>query len=126
MTSRQGRPGSANLVGGVGVTLKNGPATTYQGMKCPGAPWGLKMACGENPKRVYGEKGGPPTRPGTLAGYRPAFLRTPAKNDKRAKAEGGDGQEAKRHNNTDTPEGGSHGHNHAHSHHSHPDAKASE
>ena len=26
-------------------------------MKFPGAPYGLKMACGENPKRVYGVKG---------------------------------------------------------------------
>src|SRR3546814_6164425 len=59
ITSLQVLPGSANLVGGRGVTLKNVPATTYQGMKFPDAPWGLKMACGENPKRVYGEKGGP-------------------------------------------------------------------
>jgi imidazolonepropionase-like amidohydrolase len=50
-------PGSANLIGGRGVTIKNVPATTYQAMKFPGAPWGLKMACGENPKRVYGSKG---------------------------------------------------------------------
>jgi hypothetical protein len=33
-------PGSANLVGGRGVTLKNVPAITYQAMKFPGAPWG--------------------------------------------------------------------------------------
>ena len=56
------------------MTLKNVPATTYQGMKFPGAPWGLKMACGENPKRVYGEKGGPSTRMGNIAGYRAAFI----------------------------------------------------
>ena len=55
VTSMQVLPGSANLVGGRGVTLKNVPAITYQAMKFPGAPWGLKMACGENPKRVYGE-----------------------------------------------------------------------
>jgi len=43
-------------------------------MKFPGAPWGLKMACGENPKRVYGEKGqAPSTRMGNVAGYRQAF-----------------------------------------------------
>ena len=59
ITSLQVLPGSANLIGGRGVTLKNVPATTYQAMKFPGAPWGLKMACGENPKRVYGQKGGP-------------------------------------------------------------------
>jgi len=36
-------------------------------MKFPGAPYGLKMACGENPKRVYGSKGGPGTRMGNIA-----------------------------------------------------------
>jgi imidazolonepropionase-like amidohydrolase len=74
ITSMQILPGSANLIGGRGVTLKNVAATTYQGMKFPGAPWGLKMACGENPKRVYGEKGGPSTRMGNVAGYRAAFI----------------------------------------------------
>ena len=42
-------------------------------MRFPGAPQGLKMACGENPKRVYGERGGPSTRMGNVAGYRTAF-----------------------------------------------------
>jgi imidazolonepropionase-like amidohydrolase len=74
ITSLQVLPGSANLIGGRGVTLKNVPATTYQAMKFPGAPWGLKMACGENPKRVYGQKGGPATRMGNVAGYRAAFI----------------------------------------------------
>ena len=74
VTSLQILPGSANLVGGRGVTLKNVPATTYQAMKFPGAPWGLKMACGENPKRVYGQKAGPSTRMGNVAGYRAAFI----------------------------------------------------
>ncbi|MBN6151681.1 amidohydrolase [Xanthomonas sp. AmX2] len=74
VTALQVLPGSANLVGGRGVTLKNVPATTYQAMKFPGAPWGLKMACGENPKRVYGQKGGPATRMGNVAGYRAAFI----------------------------------------------------
>jgi imidazolonepropionase-like amidohydrolase len=37
-------------------------------MKFPGAPYGLKMACGENPKRTYGEKGRmPSTRMGNIA-----------------------------------------------------------
>ncbi|WP_119719175.1 amidohydrolase [Cognatilysobacter tabacisoli] len=74
VTSLQVLPGSANLIGGRGVTLKNVPATTYQAMKFPGAPWGLKMACGENPKRVYGQKAGPSTRMGNVAGYRAAFI----------------------------------------------------
>ncbi|MGV8942911.1 amidohydrolase [Thermomonas sp.] len=73
ITALQILPGSANLVGGRGVTLKNVSSVTYQGMKFPGAPWGLKMACGENPKRVYGSKGGPSTRMGNVAGFRAAF-----------------------------------------------------
>ena len=74
VTTLQILPGSANLIGGRGVTLKNVSATTYQAMKFPGAPWGLKMACGENPKRTYGERGGPSTRMGNVAGYRAAFI----------------------------------------------------
>ncbi len=73
VTSLHILPGSANLIGGRGVTLRNVPATTYQAMKFPGAPWGLKMACGENPKRVYGSRGGPATRMGNIAGFRAAF-----------------------------------------------------
>src|SRR5690554_2954178 len=74
VTALQILPGSANLVGGRGVTLRNVAATTVQEMKFPGAPHGLKMACGENPKRVYGQKGGPATRMGNVAGYRAAFI----------------------------------------------------
>jgi imidazolonepropionase-like amidohydrolase len=75
VTSMQLLPGSANLIGGRGVTVKNVPATTYQAMKFPGAPHGLKMACGENPKRVYGGKGAAPmTNMGNVAGYRKAFI----------------------------------------------------
>jgi imidazolonepropionase-like amidohydrolase len=68
-------PGSGNLFGGRSVTLKNVPSTTVQGMKFPGAPYSLKMACGENPKRVYGGKGRSPfTRMGNMAGYRAAWI----------------------------------------------------
>ncbi|MGF7148165.1 imidazolonepropionase-like amidohydrolase [Sphingomonas zeicaulis] len=68
VTTLQILPGSANLFGGRSVTLKNVPARTMQGMKFPGAPYGLKMACGENPKRVYGSKGRQPsTRMGNVA-----------------------------------------------------------
>ncbi|WP_299072001.1 amidohydrolase [uncultured Paraglaciecola sp.] len=73
VTAMQILPGSANLVGGRGVTVKNLPGTTVQDMKFPGAPYGMKMACGENPKRVYGKKGGPSTRMGNVAGYRQAW-----------------------------------------------------
>ena len=67
-------PGSGNLIGGRSVVVKNVHATTYQAMKFPGAAQGLKMACGENPKRVYGSKGqAPSTLMGDVAGYRQAF-----------------------------------------------------
>jgi imidazolonepropionase-like amidohydrolase len=74
VTTLQILPGSANLIGGRSVVLKNVQGATYQAMKFPGAPYGLKMACGENPKRVYGEKHqAPSTRMGNVAGYRQAF-----------------------------------------------------
>ena len=67
-------PGSANLFGGRSVTIKNVAARTAEGMKFPGAPYGLKMACGENPKRVYGTRNSSPsTRMGNVAGYRRAW-----------------------------------------------------
>jgi len=68
-------PGSSNLFGGRSVTLKNVAATTVQGMKFPGAPYGLKMACGENPKTTFGSKGrSPATRMGNVAGYRKSWI----------------------------------------------------
>jgi imidazolonepropionase-like amidohydrolase len=74
VTTMQILPGSANLIGGRSVIVKNVQAVTYQGMKFPGAAYGLKMACGENPKRVYGSKNqAPSTRMGNVAGYRQAF-----------------------------------------------------
>lgn len=76
ITTLQILPGSANLIGGRSVVLKNVPARTVQGMKFPDAPYGLKMACGENPKRVYGNKGrAPSTRMGNVAGYRAAWIK---------------------------------------------------
>jgi imidazolonepropionase-like amidohydrolase len=75
ITSLQILPGSANLMGGRSVTLKNVPARTVQGMKFPGAPYGMKMACGENPKRVYGGRGrAPSTRMGNFAVNRETWL----------------------------------------------------
>jgi imidazolonepropionase-like amidohydrolase len=74
VTVMQLLPGSANLFGGRGVTIKNVPTRTAEGMKFPGAPYGLKMACGENPKRLYGSRNtAPGTRMGNVAGYRRAW-----------------------------------------------------
>jgi len=68
VTTLQILPGSANLMGGRSVVVKNVYARTAQGMKFPGAPYGFKMACGENPKRVYGAKNREPsTRMGNVA-----------------------------------------------------------
>ena len=76
VTALQILPGSANLFGGRSVVLKNVYARTVQGMKFPGAPYGLKMACGENPKRVYGSKGQmPQTRMGNMAVNRATWIR---------------------------------------------------
>ncbi|MGH7652515.1 MAG: amidohydrolase [Gemmatimonadaceae bacterium] len=75
ITTLQVLPGSANLIGGRSVVLKVVPGRTVQAMKFPGAKYGLKMACGENPKRVYGNRGGPSTRMGNVAGYRAAWIR---------------------------------------------------
>jgi len=65
------------------------PARTVQAMKMPGAPDTLKMACGENPKRVYGSKGGPGSRMGNVAGYRKNWIKATEYKKKRDK--GGDG-----------------------------------
>jgi len=73
ITVIQALPGSANLIGGRSATLRLVPARSVQEMKYPGAPYGLKMACGENPKRVY-QRSGPSTRMGNMAGYRAAFI----------------------------------------------------
>jgi imidazolonepropionase-like amidohydrolase len=79
VTAMQVLPGSANLFGGRGTTFKNIPSRTMQGMKFPGAPYGLKMACGENPKRVYGSRGrSPSTLMGNVFGYRSAWINAQA------------------------------------------------
>lgn len=83
VTTLQVLPGSANLFGGRSVVLKNVPSRTVQGMKFPDAPYGLKMACGENPKRVYGSKGKmPSTRMGNVAEYRSEWIKAQKYRDK--------------------------------------------
>ncbi len=77
VTTLQVLPGSANLIGGRSVVLKVVPARTVQEMKFPGAKYGLKMACGENPKRVYRQRG-PSTRMGNVAGYRAQWIKAEA------------------------------------------------
>jgi imidazolonepropionase-like amidohydrolase len=79
ITTIQVLPGSANLIGGRASTLHLGrvgtpDTTSARQLRFPGAPQGLKMACGQNPKRVYGGRGGrPSTRMGNIASQRAAF-----------------------------------------------------
>ncbi len=86
-------PGSANLFGGRGVTLR--PvlgARTVQEMKFPDAPYSLKMACGENPSRVYGGRNSSPaTGMGNVAGYRQAFANAARYARRQERAEAGEG-----------------------------------
>jgi imidazolonepropionase-like amidohydrolase len=77
VTTIQVLPGSGNLIGGRSVVLKVVPSRTVQGMKFPTAKYGLKMACGENPKRVYAQRG-LMTRMGNVAGYRTQFINAEA------------------------------------------------
>jgi imidazolonepropionase-like amidohydrolase len=93
VTTLQILPGSANLFGGRSVVLKNVAVRTVQAMKFPGAPYGLKMACGENPKRVYGSKGNmPQTRMGNIALTRQTWIKAQAYKRKwdKYEAKGGD------------------------------------
>ncbi|WP_418066692.1 amidohydrolase [Sphingomonas endolithica] len=96
VTTLQILPGSANLFGGRSVVLKNVYARTVQAMKFPGAPYGLKMACGENPKRVYGSRNTKPsTRMGNIAVDRATWAQAVAYKRKWDKYEkdGGDAPE---------------------------------
>lgn len=93
ITSLQILPGSANLFGGRSVTLKNVPGQSVQDMKFPGAPYGLKMACGENPKRFYGGRMlAPSTRMGNVAAYRSAWIAAADYRDKLSKSASGQGE----------------------------------
>ena len=84
VTSQLILPGSANLIGGRSVTIKNVIGRSAEDMKFPGAPYSLKMACGENPKRTYGDEKGraPSTRMGNIAGTRKAWAEALAYREK--------------------------------------------
>jgi imidazolonepropionase-like amidohydrolase len=67
-------PGSGNVIGGQWVCLKTVPRTSVEQMVLL-EPAGMKMALGENPKRVYGEqKKAPSTRMGNAAALRAALV----------------------------------------------------
>ncbi len=67
-------PGSGNLIGGQWVCLKTMPGPGVEQMVLL-EPAGMKMALGENPKRVYGDqKKAPSTRMGNAASLRAALV----------------------------------------------------
>lgn len=69
ITTAQILPGSANVIGGEGLIVKLIPGSLLDNMISPAAQDTvvLKMACGENPKRNYGNQGKMPmTRMGNM------------------------------------------------------------
>jgi len=67
--------GSANVIGGVNVTIKLKYDAPVEEMMVQGVRQQLKMALGENPKRLYGTKGrSPSTRMGSAYVARKAFI----------------------------------------------------
>ena len=66
--------GSANMIGGQNITIKNRFGRTRDEMLFAGAPRTIKFASGENPKRVYGSRHQlPSTRMGNFEVMRQAF-----------------------------------------------------
>ena len=77
VTTAQVLPGSANVIGGTGVVLKTTPKTTTDEMVIRN-PSGMKIAFGENPRRVYGveRKAMPSTRMGVAGVLRDWLQKT--------------------------------------------------
>ncbi|GGG90638.1 amidohydrolase [Silvibacterium dinghuense] len=66
--------GSANVIGGQAVVIKNKFGLSRDQMLFPDAPRSIKFASGENPKRVYGGRGQlPSTRMGNFEVMRQSF-----------------------------------------------------
>lgn len=66
--------GSANMIGGQAVVIKNKFGLSKEEMLFPNAPQSIKFASGENPKRVYGTRNQlPSTRMGNFEVMRQAF-----------------------------------------------------
>ena len=80
-------PGSGNVIGGQGVAVKTWGARPADRVLLQ--PSGVKMALGENPKRVYGsKKTTPSTRLGNAAKMREAFVQARTYQQKRSRDEG--------------------------------------
>lgn len=79
-------PGSGNVIGGTGVVIKLAGCTLDE-MLVPGTE-SMKMALGENPKRVYGKQNKfPSTRMGNAAALREALVKAQNYMEKFRKAE---------------------------------------
>jgi imidazolonepropionase-like amidohydrolase len=66
--------GSANMIGGQAVVIKNKFGLSRDAMIFPNAPRSIKFASGENPKRVYGSRNQlPSTRMGNFEVMRQSF-----------------------------------------------------
>lgn len=66
--------GSANMIGGQAVVIKNKFGLSRDEMLFPNAPRSIKFASGENPKRVYGRRNEvPSTRMGNFEVMRQSF-----------------------------------------------------
>lgn len=87
-------PGSANIIGGTGMAIKLRGRTAEE-MVIPGTE-GMKMALGENPKRVYGSKKQmPSTRMGNAAVLREALIKAQNYLDKIERAKEAAGEDEK-------------------------------
>ena len=80
-------PGSGNAIGGTGIAIKTRKRSTMQELILQDCQH-MKFALGENPKRVYGDKGKlPSTRMGTSAVIRETLYRAKKYSDKMRLAE---------------------------------------
>jgi imidazolonepropionase-like amidohydrolase len=77
ITTAQILPGSANVIGGTGVVIKTAPKVVTDDMVIR-SPSGMKVAFGENPRRVYGvdQKKTPSTRMGVAGVLREWLQKT--------------------------------------------------
>ena len=84
ITTAQILPGSANVIGGTGVVVKTAPKVVVDDMVIR-SPSGMKIAFGENPRRVYGVemKKMPSTRMGVAGVLREWLQKTKNYMDKK-------------------------------------------
>ncbi|MFO8060459.1 MAG: amidohydrolase [Bacillota bacterium] len=96
VTALYTQPGSANVIGGTGMMVKLAGRTADE-MRVPGVEH-MKMALGENPKRVYGQmkKTAPATRMGNAAKLREALIGAENYLDKWAEWQSGDEEDRKK------------------------------